>query len=260
MARSLPTARFCCLTHLLQPVGQLYCHRHDLFLEDFASVLIIGEHIKARACRGKQHVSALFRQLSARRQAEIKVVARHRIGRVAHTVERLLDLVRRVADEHAVLDQRRFRDAPGQRVKRHLLVAAAENEHRRLFHRRDGLLCGIDVRSLGIVDPCHAVQLPHRLDAVLHALEGFEHFAHRFAGNAHHAGDDHSGQRVFKVVRAGDIHLVAATHHLLALAKFQNDADDPRHTHRKAPSPCGRTMPPVPSTPSPSRGRSGRRN
>ena len=113
-----------------------------------------------------------------------------------------------------MLDQRRFRDAPGQRVKRHFLVAAAENEHRRLFHRRDGLLCGIDIRSLGIVDPCHAVQLPHRLDAVFHALEGFEHFAHRFAGNAHHAGDDHSGQRVFKVVWAGDIHLVA---------KFQND-------------------------------------
>ena len=32
---------------------------------------------------------------------------------------------------------------------------------------------------------------------MLHALEGFEHLAHRLAGHAHHAGNRHGGQRVF---------------------------------------------------------------
>ena len=61
-----------------------------------------------------------------------------------------------------------------QRIKAGLLIAAAKDQHRRLHHRINGLERRIDIRALRVVDPRHAVKHAHRLDAMLHAAEGFD--------------------------------------------------------------------------------------
>ena len=85
-----------------------------------------------------------------------------------------------------------------------MLVKAAQQHHGRPRHGLDGADGAGRIGALAVVDVGNAVQLAHKLDAVLNAGERFERFADRLGRYAHRKREQRGEHGVLQIVPAGD--------------------------------------------------------
>ena len=205
-----------------------YSSRAHKLLEDAATMLVVLKLVEAGARRREQHHVArlrLFLRPGDRPLHRSSSLYLHDTG------ELRLDLFRcRTNGDnrlHPRAQQRR------QRAIVRVLVLAAENQPDAARKGLDRLRRRIDIGRLGVVEPAHAVNLAHELQAVLDGMKRCDSLADRLSINASETRCADRREHVLHVVRARERNL-GDRHDWLHLATLLRAEEDALAVHERA--------------------------
>src|SRR5712692_5249840 len=186
------------------------------YAKRLAAMLVVAEHIEARAGGRKQHRVAGTRRL--RGEAHRFLHACGAAYRDACARHRRLDARRVAADQHQCARRARDRVFQGREVLP-LAVAAGDENDLRVAAREPGQSRDrrADVGALGVVVPAHPGRLADELDAMREAAELSQRGEQRLERQLKRAAQRERREGVRRVMQAGELHFVDREERVCAL-------------------------------------------
>src|SRR5712691_3308951 len=184
--------------------------------ERLAAMLVVAEHVKARAGGRKQHRVAGTRRM--RGEAHCFFHACGAAYRDACTRHRRLDARRVAADQYQCARRARDHVLQGREVLP-LAVAAGDENDLRIAARESGQSRDrrADVGALGVVVPAHPVSLADQLDAMRKSPELAKRREQGLERQAERAAQRERREGIRRVMQAGELHFADREERVCAL-------------------------------------------